>query len=94
MPGLPRTLQNFAERWPGDLPFWSVGNEIFAHHDKAQRPSGEVRASVADTGERDQSIYGVNYLSNQPVGGVGIIRRDELPNFVKVNPDFRVEIDH
>jgi hypothetical protein len=51
---------------------------------------------VADTGERDQSVYGVNYLSNQTVGGVGIIRRDELPNFVKINPDFRVEIisDH
>ena len=47
---------------------------------------------MADTGERDKIIYGLNYFRNHPVGSVGIIRRNELPNLVEVGPDFRVEI--
>jgi hypothetical protein len=47
-------------------------------------------------GERDKRVYSVNHCRNQPVGGFGIIRSDELPNLVKVTTDFRVEVisDH
>jgi hypothetical protein len=34
----------------------------------------------------------LNYLRNHPVGSVGIIRRNELPDLVEVGPDFPVEI--
>jgi hypothetical protein len=69
-----------------------VGNQVFTHHDEVQRAGSEVRALVADAGERNKGIYGINYFRNQPVGSVRIVRRNELPNLVEVNPDFRVEI--
>jgi hypothetical protein len=47
---------------------------------------------VADAGERNKGIYGINYFRSQPVGSIRMIRRNELPNLVEVNPDFRVEI--
>jgi len=69
-----------------------VGDQVLTYQNEAQRARGEVLASVAGTGERYKIIYGLNYSRNHAVGSVGIIRRNELPNFVEVGPDFRVEI--
>ena len=59
-------------------------------------PSGEVGALVADTEERDERVDSRDYFRNQPVGGFGIARSDEIPHLVKVTTDFRVEVigDH
>jgi hypothetical protein len=48
------------------------------------------------TTQKDKRAYSVDYFRKQPFGGVGVIRADEIPNLVKVAPDFRVEVtgDH
>ncbi len=77
---------------PEGLLVGRIGDQVFADQNEAQGPRSEIRALVAHIGERNHSIHGVNNFRNQPVGGVGTIRRNELPNLVEVNPDFRVEI--
>ena len=58
-----------------------------------KRKGREVRSGVCGRHrERDKIIYGLNYFRNHPVGSGAIARRNELPNIVKVGPDFRVEI--
>ena len=71
-------------------------NQIFTNRNEAQGPSGKVGALAADMREGDKRIYRVNDFRDQPVGGFGIIRSDEVPNLVKIATDFRVEVvgDH
>ncbi len=56
----------------------------------------EVGTAAADTGKWHKSVYGIDYLRNQPIGGGGIVGPNDVPNFVKVTTDFRMKIigDH
>lgn len=74
----------------------SIGNQVFPYQMEAQRPSGEVGASAAYVRKRNESINGVYYFRNDPVGGGGLIRSNEVPNLVKIMTDFRMKFvrDH
>jgi hypothetical protein len=61
-----------------------VGDQIFAHDNEPQRPRGEVRAPMAAVGKRHHGANGVQNFGNYPVGRVQLIRRDIVPNLIKV----------
>ena len=69
-----------------------VGNQVFAYQNEAHGPRSEVRAFVALIGKWNQSPNGCENFRNRSVGGVEIIRANELPNLVEVNTGFRVKV--
>jgi hypothetical protein len=68
-----------------------VGNQVVPHADEAKRAVGKVRAPVATVGKRDQAANGVKDFCNDPVGCIGIVRRDIGAYVVEVSVGFRVK---
>jgi hypothetical protein len=51
---------------------------------KAQWARGQVAPAVTLVRKRNQNVNRAKNILNHPVGGIQILRRNELPNFVKV----------
>jgi len=68
-----------------------VGDQVFPHKSKPQRPRTEVGATVAAMGKRHKPANGVENLQHDPVGCVRTLLRNEIAYFVEAGEGFRVE---
>ena len=68
-----------------------IGNQIITYLNEAQRPGGEVGASVALTGERHKVIESFLDFGSYAVCGGRIIGGDVFRDFVKIGFRFRVK---
>ena len=69
-----------------------VGNQVIPFVRETQRALCQVRTAIASMGKRNQLFDGLQNIRNHPVGGGGVVVRDELPNVLQIEKGCRVKV--
>lgn len=73
------------------LLLWCVRDQIFADPNESERAGSQIRPAVTLMRQRNQPGNLPQKFCYHAIGGIKIVRTDELPDFVQIELRLRVE---